>query len=95
MNSKDTEKPVCKVCGVEARVHFCDPCHKRSEYANNELIRFQTENLHRYALNLLRAWIKCEAAGCKPGAWEYDKEKSQLVEDSAKLVGIDDPWKEC
>lgn len=28
----------------------------------------------------------------KPGAWEYDHEAAELVEETAKLFGVKDPW---
>lgn len=44
------------------------------------------------ARELLRRWIRKFAASNKPGAWNYDKDAADLIEVSAKLVGIEDPF---
>lgn len=42
---------------------------------------------------LLRQWIAHNKHD-RPGAWDYDKENCRLVEESAELLGIKDPWKQ-
>lgn len=46
------------------------------------------------ARELLRRWIARYAPGNKPGGWDYDKNVVELIETSAALLGIEDPWRQ-
>jgi hypothetical protein len=43
---------------------------------------------------LLRQWMTKHAGHYRPGGWDYDKEGAQLVQDTADLLGVKDPWKQ-
>ena len=43
---------------------------------------------------LLRQWMTKHAGHYRPGGWDYDKEGAQLVQDTADLLGVQDPWKQ-
>jgi hypothetical protein len=46
------------------------------------------------AKTLLRQWMTKHAYQYKPGGWDYDKEGAELVQMTADLLGVDDPWKQ-
>jgi hypothetical protein len=43
---------------------------------------------------LLKAFVKNVAPNCKPGGWEYDHELAELCEETARLLGMGNPWKQ-
>lgn len=43
---------------------------------------------------LLRQWMTKHTGHYRPGAWDYDEEGAQLVQDTADLLGVKDPWKQ-
>ncbi len=46
------------------------------------------------ARELLRRWVKKYAPSNIPGGWEYDHDAVELIETSAKLLGIEHPWRQ-
>ena len=46
------------------------------------------------AISLLHRWMTNKPNDWKPGAWDYDAEGAQLVNDTAQLLEIEDPWKD-
>lgn len=45
------------------------------------------------AEELLHQWLQKYAPGNIPGAWDYDKDAVRLIETTAKLLGIEKPWR--
>lgn len=43
---------------------------------------------------LLHRWMAKHAGHYRPGGWDYDKEGARLVQDTADLLGVQDPWKQ-
>ena len=41
---------------------------------------------------LLRQWMVKHARAYQPGGWDYDKEGAELVQQTADLLGVKDPW---
>lgn len=44
------------------------------------------------AKELLRRWVRKYAPGNRPGAWDYDHDAVELIETTANLLGVKDPW---
>jgi hypothetical protein len=46
----------------------------------------------KHKLYLLRWLLHAVNSGDMPGAWDYDEERADLVEDTARLFNIKSPW---
>ena len=46
------------------------------------------------AKTLLRQWMTKHAGHYRPGGWDYDEKGASLVQATADLLGVKDPWKQ-
>ncbi|OGU60451.1 MAG: hypothetical protein A2V66_01840 [Ignavibacteria bacterium RBG_13_36_8] len=76
----------CPKCGkIGVSDLMCIECATKSSGT-------QTSNNERYAINLLKLWMAKKPRDWMPGAWEYDEAGAELVDDTAKFLGIPFPW---
>lgn len=93
--------PTCPYCGAEKRRDWGFECGTGPIAAwNPRSIRCRETEAARLtserdeALDVLEKWLQKQAWGYKPGGWDYDKHGAALCMETAKLLGIRDPWVE-